>query len=120
MVRLYNHEEDYRTISEWSIEYDIIPPAPEELPTIGVISTNVCGFLYQTDSKKCFIENFIARRYLHTDAEILEVTEALAEIGKRLGFREISGITRFPLLIRLADQTGYVVLPKYSLVKRCL
>jgi hypothetical protein len=119
MVRLYTPE-DYKTVCEWAAEYEISPPAPEDLPHVGVVSEKAMGFLYQTDSSKCYIESFIARRYEHNEEDMIEVIEAIAAIAKNLGFKELLGISKFPSLVKIAKQTGYITEPKFTFLRRRL
>lgn len=120
MFRLFDKEKDLDTLNSWAAEYNLPATTPEQLSSCGLISESVAGFLYQTDSNVCYIENLIAKRHGHTDADLEALVRALEEVARSLGYTYILGYSRFFPVVSLGKRLEYSITPRYSMMSKKL
>lgn len=85
----------------------------EMLPTFGLVVDNCAmGFLYQTDSSLCFIENYVANPEKKDTEErnlaLDKLTEELAAVAKRMGYKYLWSHTACPAIVERAKKHGFV------------
>jgi hypothetical protein len=107
----YHRNRHYASIALWYEDHAMAPVPPECLPKLGYfVPSTAAGFLYQTDSGVAFIEGLITSRYAdpHKRYRALnEITRALCEDAKSLGFQIISAFTQHPGIRTLARRHGF-------------
>ncbi len=119
MVRKYNPEKDFDIIKEWgqgwgaSYEKDLLPPT-------GFIVPGICAyFIYETNSKVCWLENLIRNPYKTKEecASGIEecVTETLREVSKK-GYKAVYTIADNPVVIDRAIKHGASIDPNHTLI----
>ena len=120
MFRLFDHEKDLPIINAWARAYKLPETTREHLPTYGVISDHVAGFLYCTDSAVVILDNVIGKRYDHTEADLDQLVEALEALARSLGYKYIIAHSeKFPVM-QLGKRHGYHVRAKFSQLSKVL
>jgi hypothetical protein len=100
---------------EWGSSYE-----PDQLPAIGYIVDGIAAyFLYQTDSKCCWLENLIAKKdieYHVRDKALSLIIDEILDEAKRLGFKvAYASTSRYQVALR-AKKYGAMVEPNHMLL----
>lgn len=97
---------------------------PHTLPKVGFISPGVAaGFLYQTDSCVAIIDGYISNPVLNRadrDEALDEVTQALLNKAKELGFTHVKCETKLTSIGARAERHGFVPLGTFTYYVRVL
>lgn len=110
MVRKIS-KEDHDEINSWYYEWNMPPLKDSEFPKLGFTNGIAAGFLVQTDSMVCFLDGYISNREaLKEDREkaICEITEALLQSAKDLGFKRIIAISTQKAILKYCDMHGFL------------
>lgn len=124
-AKQFNLEKDLHTIHEWCRAYNIIPYHADTLSSSGYIISDICaGWLYKTNSKVCYMENFIANKN-KTKAERNEAldmlfTELINE-AKKDGYKFMLTTSKMQNMIKKGtEKFGFVKLDDLSMFVRSL
>lgn len=114
---------DFEQISQWALDYDTIYDE-EQFPSVGFIVDGLAAyFLYQTDSKVCFLENLIANKSAdkisREKAIELVINEILKEAEIR-GYKVAYATTGLSAVIVRAMTHGAQATPKQTLLTKKL
>jgi hypothetical protein len=113
MIEVYEatkHEVELKKwLNQWKLSHNII----DILPTTGWIIDNVAAlFVYETNSKMCFIECLISNKDLHkeitTHALDILVESAIINMRKK-GFKYIGANSTYESVIERAKKHGFTV-----------
>lgn len=106
MIRLFNKETDYNTIVKWWLDHDEFPCPVDLLPNIGfIVDDIVAGFLYQTDSKICFVESLISKKDTNKEERRIaldKLMDSLVEAAEGMNYKKIIFQTSHP---RIKEQS---------------
>jgi hypothetical protein len=111
VIRDFDVEEDYDTISTWYLDREEMPPPADMLPTHGIIIENVAaGFLVATDANLAFLDFYITNKNatkLERDLALDIITRRLLEIGEKFGMTNFKADTRIPAIVERAKKFGF-------------
>lgn len=96
----------------------------DALPKIGyVVPDKAVGFLYQTDSSVCMIENIVAKpglsREERSEAVDAVLNACLAE-AKQRGFKLVIGYTQLEVMVKRTERLGFSPIGTFHLVAKPL
>lgn len=115
-IELYNEAKHYEMLCQWYKDRDQAHIPKELLPKIGIVVDGcVAGFLYQTDSKLCIIENYISDKNSTKEQRsqaIIELTHSLYGIAHQLGFTTVLSFTNNSGLLDKQDKLAYKIVAK--------
>lgn len=110
-ISRYRDDLHYDMLKEWWEARNLMPVPQECLPAYGaVVDGIVAGFLYQTDSKVCMIENLISDKRSAKDERRRAIDSLIKHIcqeAKRQGFNYVIGYTISDRLIRDQSRWGF-------------
>lgn len=113
---MYSEEEHYLKISDWFQKQGLNPIPKDYLPALGWVSElGAAVFLYETNSKVCFIDNFICDpnvRGEQREKAIQECQDNIIEIAKIRGFKLVLGYTLSSHLRDRAQKLGWKTWPE--------
>ncbi len=112
-INNYEHEKHQEMVQSWLRDWNMDPQVTQYFPEYGLIIPDVCClFLYETNSKTCFLEGFLSNK--HQDKA--KVNEGLDLIGDVLikqaqekGYKLIAGYTQRPVVADRTIKHGFQV-----------
>lgn len=111
-IRDYN-QGDYLQIFEWGLRHNIGALSKNSLPATGLIIDGIAvGFLYQTDSDICYLENLISNPDSNKEERLEAVNliiNGLIEKAKELKFKTVYSHTTLNSVIEHAFKNGYEI-----------
>jgi hypothetical protein len=111
MLSPFDRELHLGEVQRWAINQGVEPMAPDSLPAAGVIEPGVAvGWLYQTDSKVGFLEQFVTNPEAPGRARLAAVdaiASALMAQAKGLGITKVVAMTRHRSIGRIAIRHGF-------------
>lgn len=122
-VRMYEPE-DYATIKAWAADGWDTEYNQDFFPTIGFVVDGIAAiFLYQTDSKVCFLENMISNPEacpIQKDVALDLLLKEAFSLAKDLGYRVAYATTNNPKVITRAIKHGVEIEIKHTLLTKNL
>jgi len=115
-VETFDKEKHLPTMQEWLAERGTGELRADLLPTFGLVVSGesgplALGFIYQTDSTACFIENYVANPKETTEARsgaLDELTIQLANAARNMGYKYLWSHTACPAIVARAKRHGFV------------
>ncbi len=108
-VRRWNKEKDFNQVWAWGLQYNE-DYRIELFPDVGFIVDGVAAyFLYQTDSKVCWLENMVSNKKADPkikDEAIQKISIAILQEAKDLGFKVAYATTDNVSVIKRAVTLG--------------
>ena len=113
LVRDFDNDKDLELINTWLKARSQRALNKSELPKVGMIFENVlAGFLYQTDSDMCFIENFVSNpkaKRKSVSSAIDFMTAHFVIKAKELGKPKVFVFTKKRSILNRAKELGFNV-----------
>jgi len=113
LVRDFDNEKDLEVINGWLTARSQRALKKSELPKIGMIFDNVlAGFLYQTDSDMCFIENVVSNPKAKNKAVSCAVdflTARFIVTAKDIGKPKVFMFSKTRSITKRAQELGFNV-----------
>lgn len=124
-IELYQPEKHKEELMIWAKQWNWHPEVLEILPTTGLIIEGICAtFLYETNSKTCFMEGFICNKEISKEDRDLyldQIVEALFALAKEKGYKYMQGNTRYKAVLDRSIKLGFKQSPyTYSAVYKRL
>ncbi|MFP2931145.1 hypothetical protein ACLESO_39315 [Pyxidicoccus sp. 3LG] len=120
---LFVPELHFEQIKSW-LEFWNETMTTDALPKIGyIVPDKAVGFLYQTDSSVCMMENIVAKPGLSREerSEAVDaVFNALLADAKRLGFKLVVGYTQLEAMVKRTERFGFSPIGTFHLVAKPL
>ena len=111
-------------LSSWFEQWNIATNITDLLPKTGFIVDGVCAiFLYETNSKVCFIDGFISNKLASEEVKekaLDQVVLAAIDQAKADGFKKIVAQTRIAKVIERAEHFGFQPLGPFSIMTKDL
>mgnify|MGYP003450263063 CR=1 FL=1 len=123
-VEIYEHDKHYSLLTAWFDDYGMPRVEKADFPKLGVvIDRAVSGFLIQTDSSTCRIDNLIAKRGISPidkkESFKMVITE-LSKMAKGLGFRFIEVSVNSEMLKLAMVESEFIIVGNYTLFAKRL
>lgn len=113
---------DIGQINSWLQLRDMPALMPKQLPKIGYIIDDVaCGFLYQTDSSVCYVEQFVAHPNAENKQDAINkiVTQLLVD-ATALNFEVAIAITKNETIKQIANKQNCIYIDGFTLITKQL
>lgn len=122
MVRRYE-DKDFEQVFEWGKSYGNTYKR-ELFPSVGFIVPGIAVyFLYQTDSKICFLESMVANPETSKEARdeaLNSITSEILREARDRGFEVAYACSDIPAVVERAIRAGATFKPKYVLLQKQL
>lgn len=107
----YNPEKHQQMILDWLQQWNINPKLIDIFPPTGFIVPDVCCmFIYETNSKLAFLDEFISNR--QADEELRNrcldrVTEMMLSYAKFRGYSKVIANTKYQAVVDRSKKFGF-------------
>lgn len=112
MIEKYEHEKHYSLVERWLLARGMKPQSKELFSNEGtVVNGNAIGFLFVTNSKQAYIDNFVSNPGAskeERDLALDELIENLEERAKFVGVKLLNVVTGLDSIKERFEKHGYL------------
>lgn len=125
IISIYNPETHQEQLLKWIEQWGLKPSILDMLPSYGLIIEDICAvFLYETNSKVCFMDYFISNKDKPkqlTDSGLDLISHVLFQQARQKGYKYIVGNTKHKAVADRSLRHGFTVSePKYYICGKVL